>query len=82
MARTMSDLHEKLFNTLDGLSDGSIDVEKAKAISEVAQTIINGAKVEVDFIKATGQSKASGLLTGSPADLPPGVTGSRTHRIR
>jgi hypothetical protein len=33
------------------LKDGDMEIEKAKAITDVAQTIINSAKVEVDFIK-------------------------------
>lgn len=37
-------------------NDNSMTVEKAKAISEVAQTIINTAKIEIDFIKSIDSS--------------------------
>jgi hypothetical protein len=30
-----------------------MDIDRAKAISDVAQTIINSAKVEIQFIEAT-----------------------------
>lgn len=33
-----------------------MDLQRAKAISEVAQTIINSAKVEVEYAKALGES--------------------------
>lgn len=58
-------LREIMFDTLRGVKDGTIDLDKAKTINETAQTIINTAKVEVDFIKATGQSGAgNGFLQG------------------
>jgi hypothetical protein len=33
------------------LKDGDMELDKARTIAEVAQVIINSAKVEVDFIK-------------------------------
>lgn len=45
-------LREHMFETLKGLKDGSIDVEKAKVMGEIGQVLINTAKVEVDFIRA------------------------------
>jgi hypothetical protein len=52
----MTDLRNHLFATLEALQDEEkpMDIQRAKAISDVAQTIINSAKVEVDFINATG----------------------------
>nr|WP_315249276.1 hypothetical protein [uncultured Duganella sp.] len=73
-------LREHLFGALAGLKDGSVDIEKAKAISGVAQVIINTAKVEVEYAKATGQG-GSAFLAPKP-DLPPGITGVTQHRIR
>ena len=56
MKNRMSDLRNHLFETLEQLKDDEkpMDLERAKAISEVAQTIINSAKVEVEFAKAIG----------------------------
>ncbi len=55
----MSDLRDHLFETLEALkdSDKPMDIERARAISDVAQTIINSAKVEVDLVKAVGSSR-------------------------
>lgn len=58
-------LRTQLFASLDRLSAATIDpkeVERAKAIAETAQTIINSAKVEVDFIRATGNPGGSGFI--------------------
>lgn len=60
----IEDLRNHLFATLEALQDecNPMDIERAKAISDVAQTIINSAKVEVDFLKATGEATGSGFF--------------------
>lgn len=50
----IEDLRDHLFATIEGLRDGSMDNATAKAITNASQSIINTAKVEVDFIKAMG----------------------------
>ena len=69
-------LRNHLFDTLDCLKNKTIDIERAKAICEVSQTIINSAKVEVDFAKVTGKQIGSTFL---PAASVLGVT---THRMK
>lgn len=56
MKNKMSDLRNHLFETLEALKDDEkpMDLDRAKRISEIAQTIINSAKVEVEFMEATG----------------------------
>lgn len=56
MAATIENLREHLFFTLEGLRDKNdpMDIERAKAICEVGQVIINTAKVEVDYARLTG----------------------------
>jgi len=53
----MSDLRDHLFETLEALKDkdAPMDLDRAKAIRDVAQTLVNSAKVEVDYIKAAGE---------------------------
>lgn len=52
MARNkMDDLRNHLFEVIEKLQDGDIEIERAMAIKDVAQTIVNSAKVEVDFLK-------------------------------
>jgi hypothetical protein len=56
----MDDLRNHLFATLEALQDleKPMEVDRAKAINHTAQTLINSAKVEVDFIEATGLQPA------------------------
>ena len=39
-----------------------MEIARAKAISDVAQTIINSAKVEVDYMKQVGGRPVSGFI--------------------
>lgn len=76
MKNKMTDLRNHLFETLEELKDkdAPLDLARAKTISEVAQTIINSAKVEVDLLKAIGAEPTSEFFTGSPARLGPPET--------
>lgn len=78
--KTIEDLRSLLFETIAGVKDGSLSIEKANIISGLSQVMVNSAKVEVDFAKATGQ-KGSGFLD-KPSQLPPGITGITQHRIK
>lgn len=63
----MADLNNHLFAALEGLSDpdSPMDLERARAIAAVAQTIINGAKVQVDAAR-TFQRASPGEFFGLP----------------
>jgi phosphoheptose isomerase len=61
MQNKMTDLRNHLFETLEALKDkdAPLDLARAKTIAEVAQVLINSAKVEVQFIGALGGGSAS-----------------------
>jgi hypothetical protein len=86
MSHTIDDLRAELFATIRELrnKDAPLDIDRARAVSEVAQTIIASAKVEVEFARATGQEVASGFLPTDPkpAALPNGITGVTRHKIK
>ncbi len=71
MKNKMVDLRNHLFAALEGLADteSPMELDRAKAISEVAQTIINSAKVEVDAYKVAGMVDAPSFLTAEPQQL-------------
>ena len=62
MKNKLSDLRNHLFETIEKLKDGDMEIDRARTISDVAQTIINSAKVEVDYLKATDQVQGTGFL--------------------
>lgn len=69
MTKDVEGLRSRLFDTIDALRDGKIDVERAKAISEAAQVIVNSAKVEADHMKLTG-SDGSGFVPIAKQTIP------------
>lgn len=73
---TITDLRTHLFDTLRGLKDkdNPLEIERARAISDIAQTIINSAKAEVDYLRVAG-GKGSGFIPEVTAPgLPDGTT--------
>lgn len=75
---TIADLRGHLFAALRGLADkdAPMDIERAKAISEVAQAVINSAKVEVDYMRVAG-GNGSGFL-GHDGKAAPATETTRT----
>lgn len=67
MAKKIEDLRDTLFETIQMVKDGKMDHEKAKSITELAQVIINSAKVEVDFLKNVNQQGNTGFIAPTKA---------------
>jgi len=64
------DLRNHLFETIERLKDGDMEIDKARAIAEVAQIIVNTAKVEVEFIKVSS-GDGTGFIEDSHKTLNP-----------
>ena len=60
----IEDLRDHLFETLEALKDPEkpMDLDRAKAIAGVAKEIIASAKVEVDYLRVTGNVSGSGFI--------------------
>ena len=66
MARNkIEDLRNHLFEVIELLKDGEIEIEKAKTIADISQVIVNSAKVEVDFMKVI-HGNGSGFIPLDP----------------
>ena len=65
MKNKITDLRNHLFAALESLAPDAekpMDIERAKAIAEVAQVIVNSAKVEVDYIRAIDAVDGTGFI--------------------
>ncbi|SPR97394.1 hypothetical protein [Cupriavidus taiwanensis] len=87
----ISTVRQHLLDTLADLRnrDNPMEVDRARAVADVARVLVDSAKVEVDFIKASGASGGSDFLQpdqvtpATPATgLPPGITGIRRHTLK
>lgn len=72
MKNKIEDLRNHLFAPIEALldEDKPMDIDRAKAVADVAQVVINSAKVEVAFMRATGGT-GSGFIenTGRRPEL-------------
>ncbi len=65
MKNKIEDLRNHLFATIEALLDDEkpLDIDRAKAVCEVGQVIVNSAKIEVDFLRATGGEIGTGFIS-------------------
>ncbi len=73
MKNKIEDLRNHLFETLEALKDDEkpMDVDRARAVAEVANVIVESAKVEVSFLKTTGALQSTGFLPDGAEDIKP-----------
>jgi hypothetical protein len=87
MSKTLNDLRETLFSTLQAVKDGTLDLDRARAVNEIGKTLIDSAKVEVDYLRTAGGGESSFIdsAIGSgnlPEQLPNGITAITRHRLQ
>lgn len=80
MRNKAEDLRNHLFEVLEGLKDkeNPMEVDRARAVADVAHAIINSAKVELAFMKQMNAQTSSFLPAGEGAsNSKPGNAGVR-----
>ena len=72
---TMTDLRNHLFEVMEALKDEErpMELARAKAVVDVAQALINSAKVEVDFLSAIDSSEATSFFDMQRVEQPLGL---------
>ncbi len=85
-------LRAHLMDTLAALRDrdNPMEPDRARAVAQVAGVLVDTAKVEIDYLKVTGQDSSKFLET--PPDvhvkhlgregLPNGIVGITRHALR
>lgn len=88
MSHDISALRAHLFDAIAGVKAGSLDLDKARAVNELGKTLVDSAKVEEDYIRATNGGSTSTFLEPpvrqditDPAALPSGVERITRHRL-
>ena len=84
----LDELREHLFATLRWVKDGSMDIDRARAVVQVAGVLIDSARVEVDYARVTGETGGSTFISRPPRlvqtkpDAPdPSIVSRRVHRL-
>lgn len=74
MKNKLTDLRDHLFCAIEGLLDPDkpLEIDRARAVADVAAKIIDSAKVENDYLRLTGGTGASGFIPHEPPPALPG----------
>lgn len=78
-------MREHLMATLASLRDrdNPMDVDRARAVAQVAGVLVESAKVEVEYIRVTGGEHSHFLQTEhDQVALPAGIVGITRHRLQ
>lgn len=78
MKNKIEDLRNHLFATIEGLLDEEkpLDIDRAKAVADVAQVLVNTAKVEIHYLQQVDASRDTGFMKPSVPNVPKLVGGS------
>lgn len=87
MSQDLTALRAALFDTLAEVRAGTMDLDRARAVNELGKTLIDSAKVEVEYLRTTGGGESTFLDTAIGADnvsqaLPAGIVGITRHRLQ
>lgn len=71
MPKSINDLRDVLFDTLASLrnEEKPMEIDRAKAISDIAGRLIETAKVECQYVELMGGGRATGFIESD--GLPP-----------
>ena len=77
----ITQVRQSLLDTLADLRnrDNPMDVERARAVAQVAGVLVDTAKVEIDYIKATGADRSDFLEAAPTVPQIPHSTGPSPH---
>lgn len=77
---TIDDLRDHLFETPEALKDedNPMDIQRAKAVVDVAQVLVNSAKVEVDFLNAVDSSETTEFFATKSIEKRRGLADGRS----
>jgi hypothetical protein len=82
----MTTVRQHLLDTLADLRDREkpMEIDRARAVADVARVLVDSAKVEVDFIRASGGDATSEFIQPDAAKpaLPAGITGIHRHVLK
>jgi len=77
----VSDVRGFLYEAMKKVVNGDIDRQQALSVTEIAQVMVDSAKVEVEYMSKIGAKDESSFLDGDAKQLPNGVVSVTRHRL-
>ena len=82
----LAGLREALFATLRDVRTGAIDLDRARTVNAIAGTLIDSARVEVEYRRVVDQAGSSTFIEGTATTgggaLPGNGIGRMVHRLK
>jgi hypothetical protein len=75
----INELRTTLGEVIAAVRSGELDIERAKAIKGLADSVIDTAKVEVEFCRATGSATGTGFVADAAPALPAAGATTQAH---
>lgn len=77
----ITQVRQALLDTLADLrnKEAPMDIERAKAVAQVASVLVDTAKVENEYLKITGQDRSNFIETTQDAPAIPRIDGPAAH---
>lgn len=75
-------LRAVLFATLREVRAGTIDLDRARAVNQIAGTLIDSARVEVEYRRVVDDAGRSTFVEGDQEALPGNGIGRIVHRLK
>ena len=60
--KTIEDLRESLFDTLDKVKNSEINNDTATIICDISKVIIDSARAEIELVRTIGAIQGSGFI--------------------
>lgn len=79
----ISELRAQLFAAITGVRNGTLDVDRARAVNDIGKTLVDTARVELDYLKITDGSESAFIAPAQKGlgNLPAGIVGRTIHRL-
>lgn len=83
---SLAELRAVLFDTIRGVRAGNTDLDQARSVNALAQTLVDTGRLEVEYARVMGSDIETEFLpakaeqSGTPGT--PGIKGTTVHRLR
>ena len=69
--RNIGELRDHLFDAIEKLKNGTMEVKTAQTIAQLGDVVVQSAKVEVDYLKVSGELHSGFIgLNTAPEPMP------------
>ena len=84
-SNSITALRAHLFDAIKSVKAGTLDLDKARVVNDIGRTLVDSAKVEVDYLRTTG-GQQSPFIDSAPGEAKPalanGIVGTTRHVLQ